>query len=193
MEALVHDLESGPVHASQQLHARVTAILALGHPHIEPAGQLEPGKYPVPKVMKSIKDLSDKPGILLDKNLPLQAGGPRMAPKVSPVHHILIRLIEEGVEMPDAGQSQLVDDEPRMMTLQGIQCVSVVRIDNERTLVKFLVMLVQPVQDFLQAHVLRPGVNPLQILIPDQFLFQLGSSLHTNLGVVLRNELLFVL
>ena len=72
-----------------------------------------------------------------------------MAPKVSSVHHILIRLIEEGVEMPDAGQSQLVDDKPGMMTLQSIQGVSVICIDDECALVEFLMMLVQPVQNLL--------------------------------------------
>ena len=51
--------------------------------------------------------------------------------------------------MPDAGQSQLVDDKPGMMALQSIQGVPVICIDDECALVEFLVMLVQPVQNLL--------------------------------------------
>ena len=95
--------------------------------------------------------------------------------------------------MPDAGKAKLVDNESRMMAFQSFEGVSIVGVDDESALVEFLMMLVQLGKNLRQAHVLRPGMNPLQIPVPDQVLLQLGSSLHANLGVVLRNELFLVL
>lgn len=116
-----------------------------------------------------------------------------MTPQITSIYQIFVRLIQESIEMTDVGQTQFVDDQARVMVSKGIQGIAVVGVDNEGALFEFIVMLVQPVHDILQAHALRPSMDPIQVPIAHQLILEFRTGIHTRFGVVLRNELFLVL
>ena len=54
VEAFVDDFEAGAVHAAEQLDAVVGAVLALGDPHVEPAGGFHLGAGAVPEIVEGV-------------------------------------------------------------------------------------------------------------------------------------------
>ena len=193
MEALVHDFESSPVHPAQQFHAAVAPVLSFGDPHIEPTGDLHPGTHPVPAIVYQIQHLAENTRMRPQNDFLLQARSARMAPQIPAIHHILVRFVQEGIEMTDVGQSQLVDYQARMVVFKGIQGIAVVGVDNEGTLIEFIVMLVQPGHDFIQAHALRSRMDPVQVPIGNHLILQFRPGIHARFGIVLRNELFLML
>ena len=193
VEAFVHDLKTGPVHSSQQFHPAVAAILSLRHPHVEPAGPAHPGKDSVPEIVEEIEHLPGESGTGAMDHLLLQARCTGMAQKVSAVHHVLVRLVQEGIQVTDEGKAHLIDNQPRMMALERIQRIAVVGVYDVSARVKFIAVLIHPSRRRGQVHFPCGGMNPLQVHIANQLLLQLGAILHAPLRIVLREARTIIL
>ena len=61
-EVLIDHLESGPVHAPEQFHPAVSAVRSLGYAHIEPTGDPQFRKHPMPQVVESVDHFPRKTG-----------------------------------------------------------------------------------------------------------------------------------
>ncbi len=193
VKTLVNDFETSPVHSSQQFHTAVTPVLPLRYPHIKPAGPTHPGENPVPEIMEEIEHLSRESGTGALNYLPLQTRCSGMAQKVSSIHHVLVRFVQESIQVTDSGKAHLVDNQPRMMALKRIQRIAVVGIHDVSTRVEFVAVLVHPGSCFRQTHLLRGSVNLLQIHIANQLLLQLSAILHAPLRIVLREARTIIL
>lgn len=161
VETLIHDLETSPVHSSQEFHPAVTAVLSLRYPHIEPTGPAHPGENPVPEIVEEIEHLSGESGTGALNHLPLQTRCSGMAQKVSTVHHVLVRFVQEGIQVTNSGKAHLVDNQPRMMALECIQRIAVVGIHDVGAGVEFVAVFVHPRCCCCQTHLLRGSMNLL--------------------------------
>ena len=193
VETFVDDLESGPVHSPQEFHPAVTTVLPLRHPHVKPAGPAHPGEDPVPEIVEEIEHLPGESGTGALNHLLLQTRCAGMAQKISAVHHVLVRLVQEGIQVTDAGKAHLVDNQPCMMALKRIQRIAVIGVHNVGAGVKFVAVLVHPGRRRGQVHFPCGGMNPLQVHIADQLLLQLGAILYAPLRIVLREARTIIL
>ena len=101
-------------------------------------------------------------------------------------------LVEQRIQMLDPIEWHLVDDQFRLMGLEPVEGFALVGIDYERAVLKLLHMAVEPVVDAVDIEVFRLLENSLQVVIGDKVALEFGSGLDSLLGVVLRDELLFV-
>ena len=188
-EVLIDHLESGPVHAPEQFYPAVSAVRSLGYAHIEPTGDPQFRKHPMPQVVEGVDYFPRKTGIGAADNRPLEAGSPGMTPQEAVVHQGLIGLVQESVQMTDPVERPLVDNQAGMFFLQGLEIVPVVRVHDKGLGVQFVPMLVQPRVRLLEAQVFRKCVDPLDIHMRDELILQLRPGLFSRLGVVGRDVL----
>ena len=168
----------------------VSAVLALGHPEVEPARPSQLGAHTVPDVVEEVDVQSDESGVSLQDDLALEARRARMDPKISPVHQGFIGLVEEGVQVAYASEGHLVDDQLGFVRLEAVERRSAVGVHDERAVVELLHVTVQPCLGLVKAHVLGGLENGLEVAVDGQMLLKLGAGLHALLGVVLGYELL---
>ena len=127
---LVDYLETGPIHTSEQFHAAVSAVLPVGNPHIEPAGQAELREHTVPQVMQRDKHLADETRELLLDHRPLQRRRPGITADIAFIHEHLTCLVQEGIQVPDRVKGPHVHNQNGVLSLQRIQGISIVRVHH---------------------------------------------------------------
>lgn len=115
-----------------------------------------------------------------------------MDPEIAVVNEGFISFVQERVQMLDPVEGHLVDDQLRLMGLEPVEGRSLIGIDYESAVLELLHMAVEPVVDAVDVKVLRLLEYRLQVGVGDEVALEFGSGLDSLLGVVLRDELLFV-
>lgn len=192
VETLVDDFKTGTVHTTEKFYTVVGTVLTLGHPEIKPAGPFQFRTDSVPDVVTVIHESAWNAGMRLVDNLALEARSARVNPEIATVHECFIGFVEEGVEVAYARECHLVDDEFGFMGLKTVKRCSTVGVYDEGRVLELLHMTVQPVVDLVDTHLESGLEDGFDIGIGGEMLFKLCPGLHARLGVVLRDELLFV-
>ena len=168
-------------------------VLAFSHPKIEPLCPFEFWAYAMPEVVAIINQLSSEAWMCLVYDLAFEPGRTGVYPEVAAVNQRLVSLVEQSVEMAYTVEGHLVDDQFRVMRFKPLKCSTFVGVDYERAVVKLLHVGVQPFFDTVNVQILGGLEYGFQVLIGGEMAFELSPGLDPLLGVVLRNELLFVL
>ena len=188
VEAFVDDFEAGPVHTAEQFDAMVGAVLALGHPHIEPSGGFHLGEGPVPEIVHGVKDLADETGMSVVDDLALEPCRAAVAPDVSAIHKGLVCFVEEGVEMADAVKGHAVDNELGIVATEVVERVAVIGVDNESAVVEGLAVGVEPMEEFADAEVERGLEDLVEIFAGGDVVVELGTGFDAFFRIVLGDE-----
>ena len=127
---LVDYLETGPIHTSEQFHAAVSAVLPVGNPHIEPAGQAELREHTVPQVMQPDEHLAQETRELFLDYRPFQRRCSGIATDIPFIHEHLAGLVQEGVQVTDRVERPHVHNQNGVFSFQRIQGISVIRVHH---------------------------------------------------------------
>ena len=116
-----------------------------------------------------------------------------MAPEVTAVHKGFVGLVQEGVQVTYPVEGHFVYQEFGVLRPQTVERIAVIGIHHEGGIVKFFFVLAKPADDFAYVPVGRRYVYALQVVVAYELILEFGAGFRSGFGVVLRDELLFVL
>ena len=114
-----------------------------------------------------------------------------MDAEISAVHQSLVSLVQESVQVADAREGHLVDDQFWLVGLEAVERCTAVGVHDESAVVELLHMVVKPRLCFAQTQFFGGVKYGLEVTVDSKVLLKFGAGLNTLLRVVLWYELLF--